>query len=74
MKHRVIIYQGVTLGGIGKDIGKRHPTIEDSVMIGAGAKVLGPIVVGSNTKIGANSVVLYDIPAYATVVGKKLWQ
>lgn len=69
--NRVVIYQGVTLGGTGKDIGKRHPTIEDNVMIGAGAKVLGPIVVGSNTKIGANSVVLHDIPAYATVVGKK---
>ncbi len=69
--NRVVIYQGVTLGGTGKDMGKRHPTIEDNVMVGAGAKVLGPIVVGSNTKIGANSVVLHDIPAYATVVGKK---
>ena len=69
--NRVVIYQGVTLGGTGKDHGKRHPTIGDDVMIGAGAKVLGPITIGSNTKIGANSVFLHDTPEHATVVGKK---
>jgi serine O-acetyltransferase len=65
----VTIYQGVTLGGTGKDTGKRHPTIEDDVMISAGAKVLGPITIGKGSKIGANSVVLKDIPPYSTVVG-----
>lgn len=65
----VLIYQGVTLGGTGKDTGKRHPTIEDNVMISAGAKVLGPIVVGHNSKIGAGSVVLKDVPPNSTVVG-----
>lgn len=54
----VTIYQGVTLGGTGKDIGKRHPTIGNNVTIGAGAKVLGPITIGSNVKIGAGSIVL----------------
>jgi len=65
----VIIYQGVTLGGTGKDKGKRHPTICNNVLIGAGAKVLGPIVIGENTRIGAGSVVLMDILPNSTVVG-----
>lgn len=65
----VTIYQGVTLGGTGKDVGKRHPTIGDNVMIGSGAKVLGPIVIGNNSKIGAGSVVLKDVPEDSTVVG-----
>ncbi|MEF9953131.1 MAG: serine O-acetyltransferase EpsC [Clostridium sp.] len=65
----VTIYHGVTLGGTGKDTGKRHPTVGDNVLIGAGAKVLGPIMIGSNTKIGANSVVLKEVPENSTVVG-----
>lgn len=65
----VIIYHGVTLGGTGKDKGKRHPTVEDSVIIGAGAKILGPIVIGKGAKIGANSVVVKDVPSNATAVG-----
>lgn len=65
----VTIYQGVTLGGTGKDIGKRHPTIEQGVMISSGAKVLGPITIGHNSKIGAGSVVLKDVPPHSTVVG-----
>lgn len=65
----VTIYQGVTLGGTGKDIGKRHPTIGNNVTIGAGAKVLGPITIGSNVKIGAGSIVLKDVPDNCTVVG-----
>ena len=65
----VLIYQGVTLGGTGKDTGKRHPTIGSGVMIGSGAKVLGPIKVGENTKIAAGSVVLRDIPPNCTAVG-----
>lgn len=65
----VLIYQGVTLGGTGKDVGKRHPTIGNNVMIGSGAKVLGPINIGNNVKIGAGSVVLNDIPDGATAVG-----
>lgn len=63
------IYQGVTLGGTGKDHNKRHPTLGDNVVVGAGAKVLGNITVGNNVKIGANSVVLKDIPDDCTVVG-----
>lgn len=63
------IYQGVTLGGTGKDTGKRHPTIGNNVMIGAGAKVLGPFVVGDNAKIAANAVVLRPVPADSTCVG-----
>jgi len=64
------IYHGVTLGGTGKDKGrKRHPTLGDRVLIGAGAKILGPISIGSNVMIGANSVVLHDVPDFATVVG-----
>ena len=65
----VIIYQGVTLGGTGKDKGKRHPTIEDGVMICSGAKVLGPFTVGAGSKIGAGSVVLSEVSPNATVVG-----
>lgn len=67
--NNVVIYQGVTLGGTGKDKGKRHPTIEDGVMISAGAKILGPFTVGKNAKIGAGSVVLKEVPPNATVVG-----
>ena len=63
------IYQGVTLGGTGKDIGKRHPTLGDNVLVGAGAKVLGPFTIGSNTKIAANAVVLTEIPENCTAVG-----
>ena len=63
------IYQGVTLGGTGKETGKRHPTIGNNVMIGAGAKVLGGITVGDNCKIAANAVVLHDIPENCTAVG-----
>ena len=65
----VTLYQGVTLGGTGKDVGKRHPTIGDNVVIGAGAKVLGPFTVGSGSKIGASSVVLKEVPENCTVVG-----
>ena len=65
----VTLYQGVTLGGTGKEKGKRHPTIEDNVMVSVGAKVLGSITVGRNSKIGAGSVVLKDVPPYSTVVG-----
>ncbi|MEG2004282.1 MAG: serine O-acetyltransferase EpsC, partial [Clostridia bacterium] len=63
------IYQGVTLGGTGKNIGKRHPTIGNNVMIGAGAKVLGPIIIGDNSKIAAGAVVLKDVPSDSTAVG-----
>jgi serine O-acetyltransferase len=65
----VTLYQGVTLGGTGKEHGKRHPTIEDSVVIGGGAKVLGNITVGRNCRIGAGSVVLRNVPEHSTVVG-----
>ena len=68
--NNVVMYHGVTLGGIGGEKGvKRHPTIEDDVIIGAGAKILGPITIGKGAKIGANSVVLEDIPPYTTAVG-----
>ena len=63
------IYQGVTLGGTGKDVGKRHPTVGDNVLIGAGAKVLGPFTVGNGSKIAANAVVLEAIPENCTAVG-----
>ena len=63
------LYQGVTLGGTGKDTGKRHPTLGDNVMVGAGAKVLGPFKVGSNSKIAANAVVLAEVPENTTAVG-----
>ncbi len=65
----VTLYQGVTLGGTGKDVGKRHPTIGNGVMIGAGAKVLGPFKVGDNTNIAAGAVVLEEIPPNSTAVG-----
>jgi len=65
----VTIYQGVTLGGTGKDTGKRHPTVGNGVMIGSGAKVLGPIKLGDNAKIAAGSVVLREIPPNCTAVG-----
>ncbi len=65
----VLIYQQVTLGGTGKDLGKRHPTVGNGVIIGAGAKVLGNIKIGDNSRIGAGSVVVDDVPEHATVVG-----
>ncbi len=65
----VTLYQGVTLGGTGKETGKRHPTLMDGVTVGAGAKVLGAVKVGENAKIGAGSVVIHDVPANSTVVG-----
>lgn len=67
--NNVTLYQGVTLGGTGKEQGKRHPTVEDNVMISAGAKVLGSFRVGKNSKIGAGSVVLSEVPPNSTVVG-----
>ena len=65
----VTLYQGVTLGGTGFATGKRHPTVQDNVTIGSGAKLLGPITIGHGAKIGANSVVITDVPPNATVVG-----
>ncbi len=65
----VTLFQGVTLGGTGKQRGKRHPTLGSHVVVGAGAKVLGPIRIGDYVKIGANSVVLQDVPDHSTVVG-----
>lgn len=65
----VTIYHGVTLGGTGKDNGKRHPTVGNNVIIGCGAKILGPISIGDGAKIGANSVVLKDVPKGKTAVG-----
>src|ERR1700741_422680 len=65
----VTLYQGVTLGGTGKEHGKRHPTLEDNVVVGGGAKILGNIVVGKNCRIGAGSVVLRNVPENSTVVG-----
>jgi serine O-acetyltransferase len=65
----VTLYQGVTLGGTGFACGKRHPTVEDNVTIGSGAKLLGPIRVGHGSKVGANTVVIHDVPANSTVVG-----
>lgn len=67
--NNVTIYHGVTLGGTGKEKGKRHPTIENNVMIGAGAKVLGNVIIRENSKIGAGAVVLSDIPKNSTAVG-----
>ena len=66
---RVTLYQGVTLGGTGFQRGKRHPTLRDNVTVGSGAKLLGPIDVGSGAKVGANTVVVEDVPPGATVVG-----
>lgn len=65
----ITLYQGVTLGGTGKEQGKRHPTLEDNVMVSAGAKVLGSFTIGENSKIGAGSVVLEEVPPNCTVVG-----
>lgn len=65
----VTLFQGVTLGGTGKERGKRHPTIGNNVVIGTGAKILGAIRIGDHVRIGANSVVLQDVPPYSTVVG-----
>jgi serine O-acetyltransferase len=65
----VTLYHGVTLGGVSWNPGKRHPTLGDGVVVGAGAKILGPIVVGRDARIGANSVVIQDVPAQMTVVG-----
>lgn len=68
--NNVLMYHGVTLGGVGGDKdAKRHPTVEDDVIIGAGAKLLGPITIGKGAKIGANAVVLKDVPAYSTAIG-----
>jgi len=64
-----LIYHGCTLGGTGKDIGKRHPTIGNNCMIGSGSKLLGPIIIGNNVKVGANAVVLEDVEDNITVVG-----
>lgn len=65
----VTLYQGVTLGGTGKETGKRHPTVHDGVTVGAGAKVLGSVTIGDNAKIGAGSIVIQDVPPNSTVVG-----
>lgn len=65
----VTLFHEVTLGGTGKDKGKRHPTIKNNVYLSSGVKVLGPITIGENTKVGANAVVLHDLPANATAVG-----
>lgn len=67
--NNVTLYQGVTLGGTGKETGKRHPTLEDNVMVSAGAKILGSFTIGANSKIGAGSVVLEEVPPNCTVVG-----
>ena len=67
--NRCLLYQGVTLGGTGKESGKRHPTLEENVVVGAGAKVLGAIKIGPNTRIGAGSVVVRDVDRDCTVVG-----
>lgn len=67
--NNVTLYQGVTLGGTGKEHGKRHPTLKDNVMVSAGAKVLGSFTIGENSKIGAGSVVLKEVPPNCTVVG-----
>jgi len=65
----VSLYQGVTLGGVSWSKGKRHPTIEDRVVLGAGAIILGPITIGHDSRIGSSSVVIHDVPSYSTVVG-----
>jgi serine O-acetyltransferase len=64
-----LLYQGVTLGGTGKEHGKRHPTLGNRVVVGAGAKILGALTIGDDTRVGANSVVLRDVPPHSTVVG-----
>ena len=68
--NRVLIYHGVTLGGTGKEIGKRHPTVGNDVIIGANATILGPITIGDGAKIGASAVVVKDVPPHATIVGE----
>jgi serine O-acetyltransferase len=65
----ITLYQGVTLGGTGKETGKRHPTLEDNIMVSAGAKVIGSLTIGKHSKIGAGAVVLRDVPPNSTVVG-----
>jgi serine O-acetyltransferase len=65
----VLVYQGVTLGGTGKETGKRHPTLMDNVVVGSGAKVLGNIIIGNNVRVGAGSVVIQDVPDDSTVTG-----
>ena len=67
--NNVVLFQGVTLGGTGKETGKRHPTLENNIVVGAGAKVLGNIKIGSNSYIGANAVVIKDVPENSTIVG-----
>jgi serine O-acetyltransferase len=67
--HDVLLYQGVTLGGTGKCGGKRHPTLGNNIAVGSGAKILGPIKIGDNVKIGAGSVVVHEVPPNSTVVG-----
>lgn len=67
--NNVTLFQGVTLGGTGKETGKRHPTLGDHIVVGTGAKVLGNIMIGNNSYIGANAVVIHDVPPNATVVG-----
>ncbi len=69
IEDNVLIYQAVTLGGTGKHSGKRHPTIKHNVVIGAGAKILGPIIIGEFSRIGAGAVVVRDVPPHSTVVG-----
>jgi len=68
--HHVVIFHGATLGGTGKDVGKRHPTIGNHVMIGANATILGPITIGDRAKIGANAIVVKDVPPDTTIVGE----
>lgn len=65
----VLLYQGVTLGGTGKEHGKRHPTLGDNIVVGSGAKILGNITIGSNSRVGAGSVIIDDVPDNSTVVG-----
>lgn len=67
--NNVTIYHGVTLGGVSWSKGKRHPTLEDNVVVGAGAKILGPITIGANSRVGSNAVVVEDVPPDATVIG-----
>lgn len=64
-----ILYHQVTLGGTGKDRGKRHPTLKNHVLVSTGAKILGPVTIGSGSKVGANAVVLTDVPPHTTAVG-----
>lgn len=68
--HHVVIFHGATLGGTGKDVGKRHPTVGNHVMIGANATILGPVTIGDGAKIGANAIVVKDVPPGTTIVGE----